>query len=152
VGRRTFRRASDRCGSRSRSGRRSMRDARLHVGRDVARVRFKTGSSITNAPARTMFGSSEPSARCGVWQLPQPAIVSTRYLPCVSGSLRRLPARRRRGGVSTPLARPERPVQVPARRAARRWLGAIHETAVPKAVINNVAESARLERTPLYRS
>ena len=44
----------------------------------LAAYALNTGSSITNAPANFFVGSSEPSGRCGVWQLPQPAIVSTR--------------------------------------------------------------------------
>src|SRR5688572_2922393 len=39
---------------------------------------LKTGSSMTNAPAKFLLSSGLPSARRGVWQLPQPATVSTR--------------------------------------------------------------------------
>src|SRR5688572_1897038 len=39
---------------------------------------LKTGSSMTNAPARFLLLSGVPSGRRGVWQLPQPATVSTR--------------------------------------------------------------------------
>src|SRR5688572_25714430 len=39
---------------------------------------LNTGSSITNAPARFLVASGVPSGSRGVWQLPQPATVSTR--------------------------------------------------------------------------
>ena len=39
---------------------------------------LNTGSSMTKAPARFLVSSGVPSGKRGVWQLPQPAIVSTR--------------------------------------------------------------------------